>query len=224
VPPATRRNKPVYINGNPMTGTYRRVHDGDRVCDAETIRRMLAEQTEDSRDTRVLVGFSMEDFSEESVRAYRQALRDRSPAHPFLETDDGEFLRRVGAVRRDRERGTEGLSVAGLLMFGRAESIRDEFPNYFLDYQERAAPRAEGRWIDRITLDGTWSGNLFDFYRRVYRRLIADLRVPFILRDGQRQDETPVHEALREALVNTIVHADYTGRTSVLVVKRPDMF
>ncbi len=78
--------------------------------------------------------------------------------------------------------------------------------------------------MDRITLDGTWSGNLFDFYRRVYRKLVADLKVPFALQNGQRQDETPVHEALREALVNTIVHADYTGRASVLVVKRPDMF
>lgn len=36
--------------------------------------------------------------------------------------------------------------------------------------------------------------------------------------------DTPVHEALREALVNTFVHADYTGRASVLVVKRPDLF
>lgn len=44
------------------------------------------------------------------------------------------------------------------------------------------------------------------------------------MKDGQRQDDTPVHEALREALVNTLVHADYTGRISVLVVKRPDMF
>lgn len=30
--------------------------------------------------------------------------------------------------------------------------------------------------------------------------------------------------ALREALVNTLVHADFTGRASILVVKRPDMF
>jgi predicted HTH transcriptional regulator len=33
-----------------------------------------------------------------------------------------------------------------------------------------------------------------------------------------------VHEALREALVNTLIHVDYTGRVSILVVKRPDMF
>lgn len=62
------------------------------------------------------------------------------------------------------------------------------------------------------------------FYRKVYRKLVADIKVPFALKDGQRQDETPVHEALREALVNTLVHADYTGRVSILVVKRPDLF
>lgn len=33
-----------------------------------------------------------------------------------------------------------------------------------------------------------------------------------------------MHQAIREALINTLVHADYTGRASILVVKRPDMF
>ncbi|PJE78350.1 hypothetical protein CI610_02725 [invertebrate metagenome] len=55
-------------------------------------------------------------------------------------------------------------------------------------------------------------------------KLPAELKVPFQLKQGQRQDETPVHEALHEALINTLVHADYTGRVSILVVKRPDMF
>ena len=58
----------------------------------------------------------------------------------------------------------------------------------------------------------------------MYRKLVADLKVPFGLKDGQRQDDTPVHVALREALVTRWCHADYTGRVSVLVVKRPDMF
>jgi ATP-dependent DNA helicase RecG len=224
VPSAGRKHRPVHINGNPLTGSYWRSDQGDRPCDGDRVRRMLAEQMEDSRDNRVLRGFDISDLSTDSVLAFRQAMRDRTPSHPFLDVDDPEFLRRIGAMRRDRESGIEGLTVAGLLMFGLAENIRDEFPNYHLDYQERPRPMAEQRWVDRITLDGTWSGNLFDFYRRVYRKLIAELKVPFALRDGQRQDETPVHEALREALVNTIVHADYTGRASVLIVKRPDMF
>lgn len=49
-------------------------------------------------------------------------------------------------------------------------------------------------------------------------------RLPFQLQAGQRIEDTPVHEALREALVNTLIHADFSGRVSVLVVKRPDMF
>ena len=108
-------------------------------------------------------------------------------------------------------------------MFGRWLSIQEVMPHYFLDYQELAAVESETRWTDRLVPDGTWSGNLFDFYRRVYRKLSEDLKVPFVLKGGQRQEDTPVHEALREALVNTLVHADYTGRVPVQVIKRPDM-
>ncbi len=93
-----------------------------------------------------------------------------------------------------------------------------------LDYQERPEAPYRAARIDRVTLDGKWSGNLYDFYRKVYLKLTADLKVPFALEKGQRQDETPVHEALREALANALVHADYADRASVLVVKRPDMF
>lgn len=109
-------------------------------------------------------------------------------------------------------------------MFGNWAAIQDAVPHYFVDYQERPEAKTELRWVDRLCPDGSWTGNLFEFYRRVYRKLTADLKAPFSLKDGQRQDDTPVHEALREALVNTLVHADYTGRVSVLVVKRPDMF
>ncbi len=127
VPAATRKDKPVHINGNPMTGTYRRLHDGDRICDAESVKRMLAEQTDDTRDNRVLTGFGLADLSEESVRGYRQMMRDRLPTHPFLDANNPDFLRQIGAIRRVRESGLEGLTVAGLLMFGKAENILDEF-------------------------------------------------------------------------------------------------
>jgi len=223
VPQASRQHKPIYINGNPLTGSYRRLHDGDRLCDAETIKRLLAEQTEDSRDSRVLRGFGVEDLDAGSIDVFRRLLSTAKPSHPFLEKDRPDFLRAIGALKKDRETGQEGLTIAGLLMLGTSESIRDEFPNYALDFQERDEKSAS-RWVDRLTTDGTWSGNLLDFYRLVWRRLTASLKAPFQLVDGQRQDETPIHTALREALVNTLVHADYTGRSSVLVVKRPDMF
>lgn len=185
---------------------------------------MLAEQVEDSRDDRLLSGYGFEDLSLETLRAYRQVFATRDPGHPWSALDDKEFLRQIGGCRRDRETEQSGLTVAGLLMFGNMTSIQEEFPYYMLDYQERPEAKTERRWNDRLTLDGKWSGNLYDFYRRVYLKLTADLKVPFRLEQGERKEETPVHEALREALANVLVHADYSDRASVLVVKRPDMF
>lgn len=53
----------------------------------------------------------------------------------------------------------------------------------------------------------------------MYKKLTEDLKVPFVLKGEVRQDDTPVHIAVREALVNTLVHADYSERASVLVLK-----
>lgn len=90
--------------------------------------------------------------------------------------------------------------------------------------EERSRSMEENRWIDRITTDFSWSGNLYDFYRLIINKLYDALKVPFFLSGDERVEDTPVHEALREALINTIVHADYSGNCSILVVKRPDLF
>jgi len=224
VPRAPRKSRPVYVGGNPITGTYKRQNSGDYRCDEESVRRMLAEQVEDSRDNEILQGYGLDDIDVESFNAYRNLYATRSPDHPWNQADPQTFMRNIGAWRLDRELGQGGLTRAGLLMFGHLPSIQEAFPNYMLDYQERAEAKTEARWVDRLTLDGSWSGNLFDFYRRVIKKLASDLKVPFSLEGDLRKDDTAVHQALREALVNTLVHADYSGRASVLVVKRPDMF
>lgn len=225
IPRATRKQRPVHLTTNPFAGhTYRRLNDGDRPLPDDEVRRMIAEQVEESRDDRILRGYDFDDLCMETFRAYRQVFANRDPAHPWNALDDLAFLRQLGGWRKDRETAESGLTLAGLLMFGWMTPIQEELPNYMLDYQERPEARIEQRWADRLTLDGKWSGNLYDFYRKVYLKLTADLKVPFALEKGQRQEETPVHVALREALANALVHADYADRASVLVVKRPDMF
>ena len=84
-------------------------------------------------------------------------------------------------------------------MFGNEYDIVREFNAYFLDYQEQYD--ADTRWTDRIiSSSGDWSGNVYDFYFRVYNKLIQDIKVPFKMDGGTRIDDTPVHQALREAL------------------------
>ncbi len=226
IPAAGRKQKPVFLNGNPFKGnTYRRLHDGDRPCDDETVKRMLAEQLEDSRDTHILTGFSLDDLDMESLHAYRNMLAAHRPDHPWIALEDLEFLKVLGGYRQDRQTGDSGLTLAGLLMFGQWPAIQEGVPFYFVDYQEQPEDKtSQTRWLDRVVPDGTWSGNLFDFFRKVSRKLVADLKVPFVLEGNFRQDDTLQHRALREALVNALVHADYSDRASILVVKDPSGF
>ena len=221
---AKREERPVFLHGNPFDNSYSRAHEADQKLSAEQVKRMMAEQIEESRDNEILPYFGMEDIDHESLRTYRQNYANLNPTHAWNELDSQSFLKMIGGWRVNRETGQAGLTAAGLLMFGTHPVIQEKFPYYMLDYQERPEAKTERRWVDRLTLDGSWSGNLYDFSRKIYRKLIEDIKIPFKVEDGVRQEDTPVHIALREALANTIVHADYTGRSSVLVVKRPDMF
>ncbi|WP_104472888.1 RNA-binding domain-containing protein [Acinetobacter indicus] len=223
---ASRTQKPVYLNKSPLGNTYIRQDDGDRQCDEITVKRMLAEQLYESRDNLILSEhYSFEeDINQDSLKSYRNLLSSHNPQHPFLELDLKDFFKKIGGWRKDRETGVEGITLAGMLMFGEWEAITSAAPNYFIDYQERPEAKTENRWIDRVVPDGTWSGNLFDFYRKVFSKITSDLKIPFVLQDGQRKGDTPVHTALREALVNTIVHSDYSEPVPLLIVKRPDLF
>jgi len=227
VPRATRFQLPVYLGKNPLIGTYRRQGEGDFHCDEETVKRMLADQVEDARDAKLLEKFSLDDVNLPTLRAYRNAFKTVKPDHPWIDLENSEFLRKIGGWTMNRETKREGLTLGGLLMFGELRSILDAVPNYVVDYQERppeAREDSDRRWIDRVTTDGSWSGNLYDFYRMIILRLTHGLKVPFRLKGTTRIDDTPVHEAFREALTNTIIHADFTGRVSLYIVKRQDMF
>lgn len=224
VPQADRKHRPVYIGENPLTGTYRRNNEGDYHCPKDVVQQMLGEQMNDTRDGSVLDGFTFDDIHLDTLRVYRQHFANRQPTHVLNDLDNPEFLRQLGGWARDRQSGKEGPTLAGLLMFGKLRSILDAAPHYIVDYQERPRAVTENRWIDRETTDFSWSGNLYDFYRRVYAKLINGLKVPFGLRGDERVPDSPVHEAIREALVNTLIHADYSGTCSILVVKRPDLF
>ena len=222
VPRARRQDQPVYVGTNPLTGTYRRQHEGDYLCPEAVVKRMLSEAQHDTLDDRPLPHYGLTDLATDTLKAYRTEFAVRRPGHLWNGYTDDEFLECVGGWYRDRATGESCLTLAGLLMFGQQHTIMQQVPHYGPDYQEQAPGTA--RWVDRVTPDASWSGNVYDFYRRVYPKLTADLKVPFQLVGDRRVDETDVHKALREALVNTLVHADYSGSIPIRIIKSPGGF
>ena len=223
VPRASRLQRPVFVGPNPMTSTYRRAEEGDYRCSDDEVRRMLADQSDTPADSLIVEHFGQPDFDPETVKQYRNRFASRAPDHPWLLLDDAPLLTKLNALRRDCSTGLEGATVAGLLMFGRFEALREALPGFHVDYRERLSDDPAVRWTDRVVPDGTWENNLFQFYLRVMQRLSGDLKIPFLLdRALYRKDDTAVHEALREAVVNALVHADHRGQGGVVIERYPD--
>ena len=225
VPRADYKLRPVYVGENPYKGTYKRNHEGDYHATEHEIRAMIRDQNPDGNDGMILEYYTMDDIDKETLRKYRQIFEIRNDGHVWNALDDKSFLEKLGGYRRDRREGKEGLTLAGLLMFGDGLAIRDEFDNIFMDYRNESQVTADIRWNDRITYDGTWENNLFNFFMKVTPKLTEDLKKPFKLEGIQRIDETPVHKAVREAFVNQIIHADYLSDAGTLkVIKRSNEF
>lgn len=70
-------------------------------------------------------------------------------------------------------------------MFGTGLTIRDEFENIFINYRDESGLNAETRWVDRVTYDGTWENNLFNFFRKVMPKLTENIKKPFVLKNQQ---------------------------------------
>ena len=125
VPRAGRRDRPVFVKSNPLGGTFRRNADGDYKCSDAEVRRMMADSTGEPRDSQVLEQFGFDDIHEESLAAFRNRFSARQPSDKRLELSPQDFLEEIGGWRRERSTGAEGLTVAGLLMFGKTRSITD---------------------------------------------------------------------------------------------------
>ena len=224
VPQASYKSKPVYINGNLLKGAYKRNHEGDYHCTEEEVKAMLRDSNDSGNDGGLVDGYTMGDVDEDTLNAYRIEYSRNNPDHVWNNIDDKDFLRNIGGYTVERETGKEGLTIAGLLMFGKGLSIRERFDNIRMDYIDETNLPEGARWSDRLTYDGMWENNLYNFMKRVMPKLVSNLKRPFKLEGMTRIDDTPIHKAMREAVVNLIIHADYMINGVLKIVKKEDGF
>ena len=221
VPQANYTMRPIYINKNLIGGTFKRNYEGDYHCTDDEVKSMLRDANENGNDGVLIEHYDMNDIDLPTLHAYRNRFEVRNVDHVFNQLDDKDFLRNMGGYTTDRSIRREGLTMAGLLMFGKGLSVRDRFDNLRMDYIDKTNLVDDIRWSDRLTYDGMWENNLYNFFTRVVPKLTADLKRPFRLEGLERIDDTPVHKAVREGMTNMIIHADLCI-TGVLKVEKYD--
>ena len=210
IPRAHRRQRPVFLGENPFTGSYRRDGEGDYHCTPNEVRSMLRDRGDLPIDLATMTKLSMDDFSSESLRAYRLLLATRNPEHPYTRLPDEQFLLSCGAAAWGLDGKTLHPTTAGLLLLGTRQAIYGTFPHYHLAYRETDA---EDVLISSSDTD--WSGNLFDFYTRVSQRLTE-------ISLALAPEDAVLDSSMREAAVNAILHADYFSPQGLHILHLPD--
>lgn len=211
IPELSASQKPLYLYGN-MKNTYIRRHEGDYRATEADLRRFIRE-SDDNLDGALLADYTLADLNANSILAFKNIMDLRKPSSHYLAMDNLDFLTEMGVYRLDRTDGRKPkLTVAGLLFLGKLDAIQQKFPHFHLDYINQRGCRDGERWKDRVcTGDLNYANlNVFEFFRIVSEKLRATIEDPFEL-DENSVRKTPVEldTALREALANMLIHADY---------------
>ncbi len=211
VPRAQRQDRPVYLDGSPYTGTYRRSGEGDYRCTRDEVDAMLRDAAVETPDMALLQDVPLASLEPGAVDRCRARLAALHPEDGWER--GGDFLPRLGAAGAGPD-GALHPTAAGLLLLGTAEAVAQAFPGAAPVYREAA--EAGGAEIA--------GGCLLDFCFRVGARLPLGVAAgDGAAGDGAAGDggDAPVHRALREALANCLVNADYRSRAAVEIVKEP---
>jgi ATP-dependent DNA helicase RecG len=207
-----------------IRNTYMRQGGGDYKCSQEEIQRMLREASEYSSDSMILDGFDLDDIDPETVQCYKQFLSVRSAESPFIILSQEELLFKLGCVSKVRNSDEVHLTMGGLLLFGREESIQRRFPGYEFDIyliRNRNRDVLEFRWDDRKI----YETNLIQTYLQGMEYIKSKIEIPFALADDHmtRTEDVPMVIALREAFVNMLIHRDYFDKAQSRIKIFPDL-
>lgn len=205
---APLNKKPIFLN-NDLNRAYLRTGDGDRLIKKDEIL-MMARNSSPQMDSLILDNYSIADLDPISVTSFKEKVSIRYSQLNFNLLSPEDFLLEIGVLRKNRDTDKINLTRGGLLFLGNYNSIKEVFPSYHLDYFNLQGNNE--RWSDRIATDEPHPQqmNIYNFYEIVREKLSLIEYHEFNLNGQQLRIEKPPFDiAIREALVNTLAHADY---------------
>ncbi len=208
VAPASRFDKPVRVRLKRQWASFVRVGGSDYRCSVEEEGRFLRDAAHESFDSTVCEGLTEDDLDPEAIQRFRRMAQHLGePAEQGPEITD--FLRARGLVLRTGE-----LRHAAALAFGREGVLAELKPGGVVDFRRIAGDWAQrdpaDRWDDRKLMER----NLMFTLTALLEHLHQLTPHPFAWEPNgiQHTAESLEYRAIREALVNLLIHQDYADR------------
>lgn len=193
--------KPVYFNT--QTNTFIRRGSSDQRATREEIDAMFRDQTFGTKTSEIAPNTSRISLHETSLKRYRDYMSRFNPGVSYNRYDEDEFLQKLRII----ENGA--CTFGGLLLLGKRDVIEKHFPDFRIDLLEipgTSYSDSKSRYSFRLDEQE----NLWEYYFECFARLKQKVDVSFVLSaEGFGQELSSGLVAIREALVNMLMHADY---------------
>jgi len=186
---------------------FDRSSDGDfRVTSPQGIAEIYNRKRVHFTEGKIYPHVQSSDFKEGLLEKVRNLIRSNKPNHPWLGLSDDEFFRTSGLFKIDYQNGSEGFTLAAVLLLGKDIVIKNILPHYKVDALVKI--KDVDRYDDRLTLET----NLIKTYNELMDFTAKHLPDKFHLEGDSR---ISLRERIfREVIANLIVHREYTNAHS----------
>jgi ATP-dependent DNA helicase RecG len=224
VPQLPRDQRPCHKRSlGPWAGSRIRISDGDRKLTDYEVSVLLSNRREQKHDLAPVVGADVSDLDHDLINAFLRRIRD-TRSEIFRRVDDQRALTMLNVLTTHE--GKVVPTLAGLLVFGLyPQTFEPQLDATFVAYPS-SEPGVPGRVGERFTENRSIDGSIPFMVAECIRLLKRNMRRRSIVSGIFRVEEWEYpEEVLREALVNALVHRDYSEfakGTQVQVELYPD--
>ncbi len=224
--PKNTSSRPVYLLDDMFHKSFIREKDSDRHANKDEIMLMIRDSA-NAIDGDLLDNVEIQDLNLNDIAKFKALIAETSKDSSIADMNTMEFLQSVGLAGKDYGSSdrTVKLNKAALLLLGKNEAITYFFPHFFLDfvtYQDTtSSDYIDRKYTSNNPLD---PDNIFSFFNFVWDKFTYLITNKFNLENELiRQDQsTSILIALREALVNALVHADYLSSEQIKISVFPE--
>ena len=218
---APPQDKPLYLKSEGLPkGAFRRIGSSDQHCTDDDIALFYQSRDHRTFDGSVVVDTEIDDIDPQALMEYRRTRAAINPDAIELGYSDEDLLYSLAATTR-QQNGRYCLTIAGLMLFGKAAALRRHFPMMRVDYI-----LIPGRdWVanpDTRFQTVEMRDPLLLLIPKIVAHVVGDIPQGFALSEnGINRREAPLipRTVIREAIVNALMHRSYRLRQPVQIIR-----
>lgn len=202
-------NKPYYLDGI----AYKRAGTESPVIAPDELEKIILDKKKTYWDSEICEKTALEDIDEKKVRWFlREAIHKRGLKIP-------EDAKLNAALMQLKLMQDNKLTNAAVILFGNnPEQI-------FIQSEVKCISLPTTKFVKPYNTYQTYEGNLFEQVDKSVGFVLENIRRPLWVEPGEVAARHPYEiprEAIREAIVNAIVHRDYLSPSKVQIRVFPD--